>query len=210
MSNIFYRLHKRQQNGLQWACPAHHPSAAGVGMALHKAGTAAPRQAAARLEERLKKVMVLLLLSGCVPPPAQYSYYYHSYSGHYADNYTYAWAQGTLDRFCELPLVDINRILRSDPERAAKEVVCRRDSRNRAPINTAVNGFQAELAREVAKDVAQDVAKQTANTRGRYNRRNLNITRSEQVDDPHRFNANSPNTEGGSNVYIDVDHGHPE
>ena len=200
MPNIFYRLHIWRQKDLKRAYSAHHPNAAGAGMPLQNTTRVPTRQDAVQLEERLKKLMILLLLPGCAPQPGQYNYYYHSYSGHYADEYTYAQAQGTLDRFCELPLVDINRILRSDPERAAKEVICQRNSTNRDPLNNSVNSFRAELAKEVAKDVAKDIAKKD----------NINISRSEKIDDTHHYNASSPNTEGGSNVYIDVDHGHAE
>ena len=200
MSNIFYRLHQWRQRDLKRAYSTHHPNATGIGLPFQEAAEVPPRQDAVQLEERLKKLMILLLLPGCAPQPGQYSYYYHSYSGHYADEYTYAQAQGTLDRFCELPLVDINRILRSDPERAAKEVICQKDSLNRDSPNKAAYSFQAELAKEVARDVAKEVAR----------KENVNISRSEKIDDTHHYNADSPNTEGGSNVYIDVDHGHAE
>jgi len=163
----------------------------------------APRQRADQFEGRLKKLMTLLLLSGCVPQTGQYSYYYHSYSGnyadsghyldsdHYADAYTYARAQGTLDSFCELPLVDINRILRSDPERAAKEVICQRDS-----LNKAVSRVRSEVAKKENVNISKS--------------ENVNISRAEKIDDTHYYNESSPNTEGGSDVYIDVNHGRAE
>ena len=213
MSNVFYRLHKRRQNDLKWACSAHHPNAAGIGMAVQKV---ARRQRAVQSEQRLKKITILLLLAGCAPQPGQYSFYYHSYSDHYADEYTYVQAQRTLDRFCELPLVDINRILRSDPERAAKEVICQRNSLNRDLLNKAVNRFQAEVAKQVTKDIAKEAAMEAAKeaaqevAREVAKKENVNITRSEKIDDTHHYNASSPNTEGGSNVYIDVDHGRAE
>jgi len=211
MSNVFYRLHKRREQDLKWACSAHHPNAAGAGMSLRYTAKVAPHRAV-KSEDRLKKMMILLLLSGCAPQPGQYSFYYHSYSDHYADDYTYARAQGTLDRFCELSPVDINRILRSDPERAAKEVICQRNSLNRESRDKAVNRFQAELAKELAKQVAKEAAMEAAKevAKEMAKRGDVNITRSEKIDDARHYNASSPNTEGGSNVYIDVDHGHAE
>ena len=212
MSNVFYRLHKRRQQDLKWACSAHHLDAAGAGMSRQNTAKVAPRQVAVQFEERLKKMMILLLLSGCAPQPGQYSFYYHSYSGHYADDYTYTQAQGTLDRFCALSPVDINRILRSDPERAAKDVICQRDSLNRESHDKTVHRFQAELAQEVAKQVAKEAAMEAAKevAKEMAKKGNINITRSEKIEDPRHYNASSPNTEGGSNVYIDVDHGHAE
>jgi hypothetical protein len=165
---------------------------------VEKTGAVAPRHGALQFEERLKKLMTLLLLSACAPQPQTggYSYNYHPYSGHYADEYTYARAQGTLDSFCELPLVDINRILKSSRERTAKEVICRKDS-----LNKAVNRVRVEVAKK-----NNDNAYKAAEAK----KKNVSISRSEQNDDIHYYNENSPNTEGGSGVYIDVNHGHAE
>jgi len=100
---------------------------------------------------------------------------------------TYSKAQGTLDDFCNLPVADINRILQTVTDRFAKEIVCKQDS-----VHSALRRARAEQAK----------TQQAINPN--------KLSRAERRSDPHEFNAGSPNPEGGTDVYIDVSHGHPE
>ena len=107
---------------------------------------------------------------------------------HYADDYTYRQAQTSLDEFCYTPLVDINRILRDESQRHAKEVICKKDSAN-------IQKTAKKMAEEgkSSDEVEQEQQQHEPNSGGSYVATKPIIP-----------------SEGGSNVYIDVNHGHPQ
>ena len=158
------------------------------------------RYQATRHDRAMSKLLLFLLLAGCAAPSRAVYFYTKDTYGHYRLRYvavpytalgfypvTYSKAQGTLDDFCNLPVADINRILQTVTDRFAKEIVCKQDS-----VHNALRRARAEQAK----------TQQAINPN--------KLSRAERRSDPHEFNAGSPNPEGGTDVYIDVSHGHPE
>jgi len=84
-------------------------------------------------------------------------------------------------------VADINRILKTVTDRFAKEIVCKQDS-----VHDAMRRARPEQAKTRQAIYAKK------------------LSRVERSSDPHEFNTGSPNSEGGTGVYIDVSHGHPE
>ena len=133
---------------------------------------------------------IFLPLIACVEQPQQLQHGVIIDSNgqyHYADDYTYRAAQTNLDEFCYTPLVDINRILRNEDQRKAKETVCRKDS-----VNLQKAAKKIAEGKETAQQAQQEEVEHASESGGDYT------------------NPKSPNTEGGSNIYIDVNHGHPQ
>ena len=158
------------------------------------------RYQATRHDRAMSRLLLFLLLAGCAAPSRAVYFYTKDTYGHYRLHYvavpytalgfypdTYSKAQGTLDDFCNLPVADINRILKTVTDRFAKEIVCKQDS-----VHDAMRRARPEQAKTRQAIYAKK------------------LSRVERSSDPHEFNTGSPNSEGGTGVYIDVSHGHPE